>query len=287
MSSGDEVIITLTKSFEQSLKGRDGLNGIAIVLAVVDSSAPAGTTVDINNVKSTFEKLNFGVWVVRDPTAKQLAAVVHIATNHHYMYSTWCHCIMFYFAGHGGSFNGKEYVIPVRDDGDPNPMYYIDEGIVYPFQPNNAPLLGSRFRIFFFDCCLTQTKSTATEPVSSKPLHSKPPSSLPPRGQCLIAYATSLHYVSGGSYSTGGIWTKHLCNNINEYADNLPLTTILDITYDDVVKETNLEGKTLDSETSTVVQGPHYNSSIGLFYLKGKNYCSLYFYVRTYSSFQT
>ena len=207
------------------------------------------------------------MWVVENPTAKQLAAVVHIATTHHYIFSTWCEGIVFYFAGHGGSFNGKEYVIPVRD-GDLNPMYYIDEGIVYPFQPGYEDRLGSRFRIFFFDCCRVQTKSTAKQPVSSKPLHSKPPSSLPPRGQCLIAYATSLHYVSSGSYSTGGIWTKHLCNNINKHANNKSISDILDITYDDVVKETNLEGKTVDSET--VVQGSEYKSSLGLFYLKGK-----------------
>lgn len=255
--------------FEQSIKQRQkDIHGIAIVLGVVDSSGPHGTDIDIDNVKETFEGLGFGVWVVRNPTAKQIAAVVHIGTNHYYMYETWCKCIVFYFAGHGGSYNGKGYVIPAAQEGDnPDPKYYIDEGIVYPFQPNQAPKLGSRFRLFFFDCCLKQGKNEArTFPTTSDPPNlGNSPSSLPPRGQCLVAYATSLHYPSSGNYLKGGVWTNHLCKNIKENVDS-PLSTILDMTYDDVVEETNLEGMA----SSKTVQGPHYNSSIGLFYLKGK-----------------
>jgi hypothetical protein len=255
---------------QQKNETEGGLVGIAIVLGVVDSDAPQGTDIDLHKIKETFRNLKFGVWKVENPTAKDIAAVIHVGTTHEYMTETWCHCILFYFAGHGGSHNGKGFVIPSvkKTDHDNNmhhDKYYIDEGIVYPFQPNKARHLGSRFRLFFFDCCLKEIKQENKEIViSSAPKGSETPSSLPPRGQCLVAYATSLHYPSSGDFSRGGTWTNLLCQNIDKYSDKYPISFILDKTYDDVVYETDKTGQA----TKKNVQGPHYNSSIGLFYLK-------------------
>ena len=258
ISGDDEVVKTLRVKYEQSIMQQRNMIGIAVILGVVDDHlGPNCTDNDIDNIKATFENLKFGVWMIKNPTAKEIAAVVHIATTHSYMYEKRCECIVFYFVGHGGSFNGKSYVVPVQGgSADPDPKYYIDEGIIIPFQSNQP---GKMFSLFFFDCC---PKQSNLQPFSSGPFNS--PSFLLPNGQCLVAYATSLHYPS--NYSEGGIWTKHLCANINKY--DLPLSTVLDITYDDIFKETT-------SSTSDV-QGSLYNSSVGLFYLRSKYILLLY-----------
>ena len=227
--------------------------GVAIILGIVNKYGPQGTDRDVELIKTTFENLKFGVYVVKDPDIDKIAAVIQVASTT--IYPTSYKFVAMYYAGHGGSEDGKGYLIPC---GDNDPRFYIDEGIVFPFQPSQAPHLSDRYRLFFFDCCLKTSSEEGKVPVMQKS-DPKQPSFLPPRGQCVVAYATSLEAVSSGDYITGGIWTKALCNNLRY---DVPISTILDMTWNDVVEETRQKlGKN--------IQGPHYVSSVGSLFLRG------------------
>ena len=227
--------------------------GVAIILGIVNRYGPQGTDLDVELIKATFESLKFGVYVIKNPDIDKIAAVIEVARTAIYPMSY--QFIVMYYAGHGGSEDGKGYVIPC---GDNDPRFYIDEGIVFPFQPSQAPNLSDRYRLFFFDCCLKTSSKAGEVPVMQRSDPTRPPkqpSFLPPRGQCIIAYATSLEAASSGNYISGGIWTKKLCNNLRY---DVPISTILDMTWSDVVKET----------LGKKIQGPHYVSSVGSLFLR-------------------
>lgn len=275
MTNDDNTVKEMKKKFEEVIKEQKGddydnpkIIGITILLVITDNSAPQGTTVDEKKMRDAFKQLKFGVWTVTNPTFKELAAVMHLCTNHTYMTEPWCNAIIIYFAGHGGSQDGKAYVITAKD-GNQSTKYFIDDGIIYPLQPSLAPHLGSRYRLFFFDCCMSEGSNTGVTPSPYVPLpqNNVTPSFLPPRGLCLVAYATSMSYTATGSFNRGGVWTRKLVENICNY--DLPISVLLDLTYEDVARETNQEGKGDDRH----VQGSNYSSSLGLFFLRSNHEC--------------
>ena len=77
---------------------------------------------------------------------------------------------------------------------------------------------------------------------------------------CIIAYATSLAAALSGDYITEGILTKTLCNNL-QY--DVSISSILDMTWNDVVEETC-------QKLGQNIQGPHYVSSVGSLFLRGQ-----------------
>ena len=166
-----------------------------------------------------------------------------------------------YYAGHGGREDGKGYLIPCKDK---DPRFY--EGIVFPFQPSQAPRLSDHYQLLFFDCCLKKAlrqerylscKYLILQNLPKQPLF------LPPCGHCIIVYATvatSLAAASSGDYITEGILTKTLCNNL-QY--DVSISSILDMTWNDVVEETC-------QKLGQNIQGPHYVSSVGSLFLRGQ-----------------
>ena len=227
--------------------------GLAIVIGI---SGPPGIDDDVQNVSSTFKKdLEFAVWPHTDTVLEELACLLQVAAEFNYPISY--KFIVFYYAGHGGSDDGHGYVIPAEDEqyDETNNKLFIDEGIVSPFRPINAPNLADRYRLFFFDCCLNESRKRGpgTPKLPTKPKKMN----IPSHGKCLVAYSTSMTFVATGDTGLGGMWTRHLCDNLK--LDH-PITTILDITYDEVAEKTQ---KQLEQ------QAPHYLSCIGTVYLKG------------------
>ena len=232
------------------LKNYPQAKGLAIVIGV---SGPPGIHDDVQNISLTFKRdLGFAVWQHNDPLLEELACLLQVAAEFNYPISY--KFIVFYYAGHGGSDDGHGYVIPAEDDqcDETNNKLFIDEGIVSPFRPKNAPNLANRYRLFFFDCCLSESRERGPN-IPKKKQQMK----LPAHGNCLVAYSTFMTNEAAGDTDVGGIWTRYLYENLKL---DLPITSILDITYNEVVEGTQKE---------LSLQGPHYVSCIGTVYLKG------------------
>ena len=227
--------------------------GLAIVIGILNAS---GVHDDVENVSSTFEQLKFAVWKKENTSLKALYRIVLAAAKYGetYRYPLSYKFITFYFAGHGGSDDGHSFVCPAYLRGQPKPKLFIEEGIVSPFRPKNAPQLKYMYRLFFFDCCLNDpNRDDTTEHAVPKQMK------LPAHANCLVAYGTSMEYYSKGYKGKGGVWTGYLCENLRNY--DLPITTILDITHSQVIKN-SME---IDDN-----QAPHYVSCVGVVYLKGE-----------------
>ena len=227
-------------------------NGIAFVVGI---SGPQGVELDTLNMSSTFQELNFAVFMQNDLTYTELVSLVAVVTKKTYPLNY--KCIVFYFAGHGGvDDNGYSYVLPLQvEETQEAEKMYIEKGIVSHFWTETTPELKYRSRIFLFDCCLS-TQSTRADP--QKPTKKPKKFNLEARGSCLIAYATSRKYKSEGDDVRGGLWTHYLHQNLKL---DLPISTILDRTHNDVIK---------DCRGTDNIQEPHYESCIGEFFLKGK-----------------
>ena len=203
----------------------------------------AGTDVDVDNVSSVFkDELNFAVFIEKDPTCTQLACLVKAAATVRYPLNY--KFITFYFAGHGGiNDSGSPYVIPMHLKEEDRKVLRVEEDIISVFAGVKQTYL------FFFDCCLSGTSLEKHSSIN----HPKPIKA--PAG-CIIAYATNIGYKSAGDKKRGGIWTHYLCKHLRD-PQPLSITTILDKTHDDVIKERK------------DFQPPLFSSSIGEVYLKG------------------
>ena len=222
-------------------KERQECQGIAFVIGI---HGPAGTDVDIDNVCSTFNDLNFAVWRERDITCADLACLVKAAASH--MYPSYKY-VAFYFAGHGGSVNGHPFIVPMKLKGDGSQqILFIEQNILSCFKKSRKRCL------FFFDCCLVakSTEDSDESPQASKMFKLTAPV------KCLVAYATATGYKSQGDKVQGGLWTRTLCAKLKE---PLSLSVILDETHDIITSTTD-------------EQPPHYESCLGSVNLKGNIY---------------
>ena len=246
-----------------------GIIFVVDMLFVGKSGNPGGTDVDAANIRKTFSDLNFAVYPGEDLDRTQLACLVQAAAE--YKYPLNYHFIAFYYAGHGGIDNyGREFVLPLQHRGDDGlNVLYIEDDILSPFrsvsQGVRSKLKKECKYFFFFDCCLDKTpaRSIHGAPLKEKDFRLK---SVP--ASCLVAFATSINHQSGGDKTYGGLWTRHLCKNLNSIE---PLVMILEHTRDDVV---NAQKESIEIDQVTY-QRPHYRSDVGIVYFKGiDNYYS-------------
>ena len=228
-------------------RGKSTANGIAIIIGI---SGPEGIELDIKNMSSTFEELNFAVFSRSDLTSFELVSLLNVASN--FVYPLSYKFIVFYFAGHGGVDNGQAYVLPLQlQETKDSEKVYIQQSIVSQFSSEQSPSLQYRFRILLFDCCLTSPSMRHDPSIKSEKF------SIEAHGGCLVAYATSRSYKSEGNMKRGGLWTHHLHQNLKL---PLPISVILDRTHDAVKNESIASGR---------LQEPNYHSCIGEVYLKG------------------
>ena len=195
--------------------------GIIFVIGIFGAE---GTEKDVDNIVTTFEGLNFAVFVERDPTSEQIACLMRVVAEcqypHQYKY------IAFYFAGHGGQDSSKKrYIKGVQLNESNSTILHIEEYIVNPLNS-----LKHCHRLFFFDCCQSSDNDTPYHP------HSNDNDNRDPKVQpkVLIAFSTSPGLTSGGERKNGGLWTHNLCHNLKR---NLPITDVLDIAREDVKRE--------------------------------------------------
>ena len=201
--------------------------GIIFVIGIFGAD---GTAKDVENIERTFKELNFCTYMERDPTAAEIIVLIKAAAK--CQYRDGYQFVAFYFAGHGGSDEfGELFIIPQQavDSKPGGDLLHIEKCIVEPLKCLNDQGIT---RLFLFDCCQVQGKATHTM-YSSRNIGQdvKRPKLHP--GE-LIAYATSHGQKSFGDQTNGGIWTYHLCKNLQK---DLPLVTILAETYDEIVQK--------------------------------------------------
>ena len=231
--------------------------GVAILVAfndVKDDKFNRGLQNDIKKMSDVFGALRFAVcdYSQFQPKTSDVQEIIR-ATSMSNDYPHTLQYICFYYTGHGGiSSHGDPYVLDKNEE-----KLFVTGDIVSPFYPENAPNLGKRIRLFFFDCCLSKQpmKKAGTDEKSLL---------LPARGNCLIAFSTAIESVSTLD-STGSYWTDILSKNL---VLDKPLSTILDVTHEETVTFCR---KKFDKQQD--IQGPHYISCVGPVYLKG-NHCS-------------
>ena len=204
-------------------------------------------------MKSTFNKsLNFATWVIKDPSPDKIRKVAQIVSEYS-LFSIHLRGVVVYYSGHGGSKNGKEYFALASDIFDSNEL-------TSPFEPANPKCrLEDRYRLFLFDCCLTDIKGppldTAAPIITA---NSVLPHYQPSVDFTVVAHAGYVREPSIGNSWEGGIWTHCLCQNIREYAAKKKIFFILSKTREDVINLSR--GK---------VQAPFFEPFSNDFFLKG------------------
>ena len=211
--------------------------GLAVIFGVVNKTGPQGADLDIKNVKTTFDGLNYATWVIKNPTPTIMESVVKIVSEYKY-FSTELKWIVFYYAGHGGSIDKKGYFI-LPCDNDEHKVFPIDSKVIDPFQPGYPNChLEDRKRLFLFDCCLKEDTTKTIPATAPPPLDPNLPCYQPPNDYTIVAHATYYREVARGDFSMGGIWTIKLCHNIRQHAADMEVNDILIKTRDEVVCET-------------------------------------------------
>ena len=237
-------------------------NGLAIVVGIAESgskeSAAAGVSKDCRKMAKVFKNLGFAVWDIEDGSSVQVAATLQTVAQTEFPNSY--KFIIFYFSGHGGSQDNHTYIQCHVDDPDEVSTLSIEKGIIAPFLTRNASKLKKLRYIFLFDCCL---KDAESEVCRLKDI------SLPSFDNILIAYATSMTFTAKGG-NEGGLWTNSLAENMEL---DCPLTSILDLTWDKVVREFIKKNQFDVDNGKLIPQGPHYTSSAGLIWLCRKCNC--------------
>ena len=178
---------------------------------------------DVENIASTFKRLNFAIYIERDPTAKQIDELVKAVTMCQYpcKYKYVC----FYFAGHGGRDQNGQLFIRGLQLNEFNPtILHIEDYVIKPLR-----CLENIIRLFFFDCC---QKSGNGVPFRNNGSPKNPKV----HSNELIAYSSSEGQSSFGDRMKGGIWTHYFCRNVKK---NVPITEVLSMTADKVKKNRN------------------------------------------------
>ena len=212
--------------------GPNPKSGLAIIFGVVNKMGPQGTDLDIKNIKTTFDGLNFATWVIKNPTPTIMKKSVKIVSEYLY-FSIKLKWLVFYYAGHGGSIDKKGYfVLPC--DNDKHENFSIDE-VINQFQPINPNChLEDRKRLFLFDCCLKEDTAKTLPTTTPLPFNPHLPCYQPPNDYTIVVHATYYGGVAQGDYSNGGAWTIKLCDNIKEFAKTKTVNEILSKTRNDV-----------------------------------------------------
>ena len=237
---------------ENELRGEGDARGLAIVVSL---DAP-GAHLDADNMEKAFRELKFAVITEMNISGDKLRALVAaVATA---KLDDKCEVIAIYLAGHGGSVEDKPYVKIAEND---KPT--IDE-IVSPLYPEKAPRLARIKRLFFFDICLGESRDAGVR--GDPPAR---PYAIPARGNCLVAFSTSLHFVARGDKKKGGYWTRHLHELITQDKD---IFEVLAITWENTVCDSAAEAK---DTKQPKVQGPHLIACMGRLNLKRKFTISL------------
>ena len=228
-------------------------SGLAIVVGIVacQLSGAAGVKEDMKNMEGVFKKLGLAVWKMKDKDSEEIAGALQAVGR--YKFPATYKFIIFYFSGHGQSQDNHPYI---HCKGDEDTLS-IEKGIVAPLLVKNAPDLKGLHRIFLFDCCLKD------DPAKGEACRLED-ISLPSFDNILMAYATSMTFTAEGD-NQGGLWTKFLAKNIMEL--DLPLTTVLDLTWEDAVLDFIKRHPHAVRDGRKILQGPHYTSSTGLIWL--------------------
>ena len=201
--------------------------GIIFVIGVLGAD---GTVRDVENVTTTFKKLEFAVYSVTDPTSSEIIELIEAAAG--CKYRLGYKFVAFYFAGHGGrDQSGNAFIKGMKVDNSDAEIVLIEKYIVDPLKHIQSFSGYEIIRLFFFDCCQV-AQSTATQNYRGDP---DPPSITPQSSpNQLIAYATSVGQRSFGDNKNGGVWTYHLCKNLMTKSS---LVDVLAQTNDNVKKE--------------------------------------------------
>ena len=227
-------------------------SGLAIVAGIVRAT---GVKEDMKRMEGVFKKLGLAVWKMRDKDSEYVAGALQAVGR--YKFPATYKFIIFYFSGTGESQDNHAYVHCYKDKDTPFDTLSIEKGIVAPLLAKNAPQLKGLHRIFLFDCCLKD------DPAKGEACRLED-ISLPSFDNILMAYATSMTFTAEGD-NQGGLWTKFLAKNIMEL--DLPLTTVLDLTWEDAVLDFIDRHPHAVRDGRKIPQGPHYTSSTGLVWL--------------------
>ena len=98
--------------------------GLAVIFGVVNKMGPQGTDLDIKNIKTTFDGLNFATWVIKNPTPTIMKKAVKIVSEYNF-FGIELKWLVFYYAGHGGSIDKKGYLV-LPCDNDKHENFPID-----------------------------------------------------------------------------------------------------------------------------------------------------------------
>ena len=248
------------ESWINQLLSKDDI-GFAIVVGM---KAAEGAELDTKNMKKAFRNgLGFAVLKEIDLSQAKLHALLESAAKFPYKRKVpSLKVICFYFAGHGGGDPKTNQ--PFIEAGDGTTLHVQE--IVKQFYPIHTPNMPVDIkRLFFFDMCLgTIGDPGATTRASGISTRNSPKANaVPAQGNCLIAYATSFNYTSGGDKKEGGFWTRFLHQNITKDQD---IFTMLADTWKKTVEFTNqlaIEGK-------LEIQGPSLTACTEQFNLKRK-----------------
>ncbi len=206
----------------QNLINRPEYESIQGIIFIIGMFGPNETSIDVQNVQSTFKKLNFATYIERDPTAQQISDLVKAATMCQYASSYKYIC--FYFAGHGGRDKDGQLYIKGLQLNKANPVIlHIEEYIIKPLRS-----LGNLIRLFWFDCY----DQMSDDHVSF--LNNDSPNNPTVHSGELIAYSSSEEHSSFGDHTKGGVWTYYLCKYLQK---NLPITEVLSLTSDQIKHE--------------------------------------------------
>ena len=202
----------------------------------------------LTELKKTFEDLNFATWVNKDPTPDKVREAVKIETEYNFPLSF--RGVIVYYAGHGESYNEKEFfILPCGDD--KHDYFLVDNDLIAPFQPKNKDCrLANRYRLFLFDCCLKEDVNPGAIATVQTIIESNPylPHYQPDVDYTLVAHAAYIRDAKS-KFWDGGVWTHCLCDNIKLHASTKTIGAILNKTREDIIKKT--AGK---------VQAPFYKS---------------------------
>ena len=239
--------------------------GFAIVVGM---TAAGGAELDTTNMERAFSKhkngLGFAVLKEIDLSRVKLRALIKSAAKFPYKSKVpSLKVICFYFAGHGGGdINTNQ---PFIEASDKNTLQVQE--IVKQFYPIHTPNMPVDIkRLFFFDMCLgTNDDSGVTMRASGISTRNLPAiDAVPAQGNCLVAFATSFNYTSGGDKREGGFWTRFLHQNITRNQD---IFEMLADTWEETVEFTNKLARELGTPE---IQGPTQTACMGHFNLKGK-----------------
>lgn len=243
--------------------------GLAIVTGITIGGTPTGVKEDMQNMKTAFKSIGLAVWKLKNASKAKITGVLRCIAQ--YEFPVGYKFIIFYFSGHGGSLHNHPYICTDANvDGNQNKLY-ISEGIVSHLLPKQNPKLRRAVRrIFLFDSCLSDDTLRRVEQHTQE-VHERIQCNdmrFSPEGNVLVAFSTSMRATAKADRDLGGVWTRNLAKNIVEM--DLPLTTVLDVTWGDTVLHFNNEYEHEVRNESMSAQGPHYISCAGLIWLQRK-----------------